>query len=418
MNTRLLLSTGFLFLFFFLSAQPQKVLFIGNSYTYANNLPLMLSKLASSVGDSVNYASSTAGGQTLQGHSGSATTISMIQQGSWDYVVLQEQSQLPSFPMSQVSTEVFPFAKILCDTIRHFNNCTQPLFFMTWGRQNGDQGNCANWPPVCSYEGMDSLLSLRYRMMADMNQALVSPAGAVWHYIRDNYPSMNLYSSDGSHPSLLGSYAAACAFYTMVFQKSPALIMDDYGILHSEAVIIRTAAEIVVYDSLSKWNIGKYIPESDFIVAAIGDSISTTNNSKFADTYLWDFGDGNISSLFEPTHKYASVGSYSVSLQASKCDSKDVADTTFTIFVSSVEERENVDFKILPNPIEEYFTIKSDKSIGATNVCLYNMAGKKIRSFSNFLATEKRFNVADLPKGVYFLTFVANSELIRIKIVK
>lgn len=398
--------------------QIKKVLFVGNSYTYANDLPLILSKLARSAGDSVYYASSTAGGQTLQGHSASSATIGMMQQGSWDYVVLQEQSQRPSFPMSQVSVEVFPYAKILCDTFRYYNNCSTPMFFMTWGRQNGDQGNCASWPPVCTYEGMDSLLNLRYRMMADSNEALVSPVGAVWHYLRDNYPTMNLYSSDGSHPSLLGSYAAACTFYSLVFKKSPLLISTDYGLSDSDASNIRNAAKLIAYDSLSKWNVGKFSPVSDFAVSGFMDSISTTNYSKYADAYLWDFGDGATSTLFEPYHFYSIEGTYTVSLEVSKCGTKVVSDTTFIILIGSIEDSKRINFSVAPNPVGEFFIVKADYIINATNVCLYNLEGRKIKTFPSFSSSEKSFDVADLPRGVYFLSFVVNSELIRIKIIK
>ena len=50
---------------------------------------------------------------------------------------------------------------------------------MTWGRENGDQSNCQSWPPVCTYEGMDDLLRERYMIMANDNNALVAPVGAV-----------------------------------------------------------------------------------------------------------------------------------------------------------------------------------------------------------------------------------------------
>lgn len=72
---------------------------------------------------------------------------------------------------------------------------------------------------MCTYAGMDSLLHLRYMMMAEDNHAVVSPVGAVWNYIRANFPLIELYSPDESHPSVAGSYAAACCFYTSIFRK-------------------------------------------------------------------------------------------------------------------------------------------------------------------------------------------------------
>lgn len=152
-------------------------------------------------------------------HANSAAAMTAINADNWNHVVLQAQSQEPSFPIGQVQNEVFPYATILCDAIRANDACTRPVFYMTWGRENGDQQNCAGWPPVCTYEGMDSLLNLRYSMMGEDNEAYVSPVGAVWHYIRDNYPDIDLYAADGSHPSQAGSYAAACTFYAIIFEK-------------------------------------------------------------------------------------------------------------------------------------------------------------------------------------------------------
>jgi hypothetical protein len=78
-------------------AQPKKILFIGNSYTYVNDLPKMLSELALVTGDSLIYDSNTPGGYTFQLHSTNATTLAKINSKKWGLCRLQEQSQLPSF---------------------------------------------------------------------------------------------------------------------------------------------------------------------------------------------------------------------------------------------------------------------------------------------------------------------------------
>ena len=97
----------------------KKVLFLGNSYTGVNNLPQMIANVALSVGDSLIFDSNTPGGYTLQGHSTNTTSLSKIAVGDWDFVVLQEQSQLPSFPDGQVQSSVFPFARALDLSLIH-----------------------------------------------------------------------------------------------------------------------------------------------------------------------------------------------------------------------------------------------------------------------------------------------------------
>ena len=172
-------------------------------------------------------------------------------------MVLQEQSQYPSFPLWQVEQDVFPYASQLNDLVNQYNECGNTVFFMTWGRENGDQSNCQNWPPVCTYEGMDDLLRERYMIMANNNDALVSPVGAVWRFIIDGGYDIDLYSPDESHPSFLGSYVAAVCFYTTLFQKDPLNIpwISDLGVSENDAQLISEIVKQVVYDNFEEWNI-------------------------------------------------------------------------------------------------------------------------------------------------------------------
>ena len=232
-------------------AQTCKVLFIGNSYTYVNSLPELISSMYAASGDEFEYVMSAPGGCTFQQHC--SVSLPYIQQGGWDYVVLQEQSQLPSFPEAQFMQDSYPYAAELCSLIRQYNPQAHILFYMTWGRKNGDAQNCPYYPPLCTYEGMDSLLRARYLLMSEDNEACVSPVGALWHFIRDQYPEMELYQSDESHPSYFGSYVAACSFYTSLTGRNPLEISWNGSLDESSAMIAKIVAKNVAYDSLSKW---------------------------------------------------------------------------------------------------------------------------------------------------------------------
>ncbi|MCQ2280738.1 MAG: hypothetical protein MJZ49_08075, partial [Bacteroidales bacterium] len=95
-----------------LNAQTtQKVLFIGNSYVYTNDLPNAIKTLALGCGDTLEYSQSTPGGCTFQQHLSNTTTMGYVNAGGWDKVILQEQSQLPSFPIGNVQNQCFPFAQ-------------------------------------------------------------------------------------------------------------------------------------------------------------------------------------------------------------------------------------------------------------------------------------------------------------------
>lgn len=390
--------------------RSKRALFIGNSYTAVNNLPQMVADIATSTGDTLFFDSNTPGGFTLQGHSTNATSLAKIAVGNWDYVVLQEQSQLPSFSNSQVESSVFPYAHFLDSVINAENPCAETVFYMTWGRKNGDASNCASWPPVCTYQGMDSLLNLRYRMMAEDNHAIVSPVGAVWKYIRQQFPSINLYQADESHPSVAGTYAAACTFYTVLLRKDPTAIPFNSTLSTTDAANIRTAAKLMVYDSLAKWHVGAYDPSANFTYAVTnGNQFNFTNTSINATAYSWDFGDGSTSAIENPSHTFASPGMYTIQLIANHCGMADTTEQIVNILTVGVNELSLSDnLTIYPNPVATLLNVEQDFSEKITYK-IVSITGQEMQC-GNITQTEKQIPVSGLSDGIYFLQLFDNKQ--------
>lgn len=415
MNNRILLTLALSLILGFTFAQTKRALFLGNSYTASNNLPSLINDCANSAGDTLIFDSNTPGGYTLQGHSTNTTSINKINQGNWDFVVLQEQSQRPSFPISQVQSDVFPYAETLADIIQNSNPCGNAMFFMTWGRENGDQYNCANWPPVCTYEGMDSLLRLRYMIMADTNNAYVSPVGAVWNYIRHNYPNIDLYSGDGSHPSSAGSYAAACTFYSVIFRKDPMQITYKNSLDADVALHIRTAAKAVAYDSLSQWHIGEYDKTADFSFSLdSGTTYQFTNLSQNADAYLWDFG-FSTDTAANPSFTFTTNGNHIVTLYAyDDCDTVKFSDTVNVVSANLKSIKSDNKVIVSPNPSNGIFNVKSTKHT-IKRITVYNVVGEKVydKEFKS-----EGLSLENCESGLYFVNvYLENTEIISIKLI-
>ncbi len=233
-------------------SQTKSALFLGNSYTYSNNMPQIVQLIALSVGDTLNYDLNAPGGYTMGGHYSNAVSLQKLSIGNWDYVVLQDQSLFPT-----VMNYNYDIPRAVDSLCKDYNPCATVLFYMTWGRKNGGFGS-TSWPYPATYLGMDSLLQLRYRTMAQMNQSEVSPVGAVWRYIREHHPDIELYQPDESHPSFEGSYAIGMCFYTSIFRKDPTPVTKNYMIPDTTADKIKRAVKLVVFDSLPKWGIGEY----------------------------------------------------------------------------------------------------------------------------------------------------------------
>jgi len=311
----------------------KEVLFIGNSYTYYNNMPQLVEQIALSFGDSLIYDSSTPGGANFNVHTNNTQTLAKINQQQWDYVVLQAQSQEPSFSPGQVANNTYPYAEILVDSIYANSSCTEPLFFMTWGRKYGDQQNCVAYPPICTYLGMQQRLRESYLEMAFNDSASCAPVGMAWKKSIAIDSTLNLYSSDNSHPSIYGSYLAACTFYASIFKKSA--VGSSYwpnAIDSLTALSLQEIGSSTVLDSLAVWNIF----DSYFTFDQMGDSVSFTNLSSNYESLLWNFGDGETTTDQHPTHTYAANGSYTIQLIATT-NSGCITDTlTATVVVSSI----------------------------------------------------------------------------------
>ncbi len=300
-----------------INATTRKVLFIGNSYVYTNDLPIMLQQIATSMGDTLIYDQSVPGGFTFLQHSTDPTTINKIFSQQWDIVILQEQSQRPAFSPAQVADDTYPYAKKLDSMIRKNRTCTETMFFMTWGRKNGDASNCAFYPPICTYEGMQTRLRESYMQMTQDNNAIVAPVGAAWKQMRDSFPSVDLYVPDESHPSVSGTYLAACVFYASIFHKNPMQTTFNSTLSATDANNIKRISKRVVLDSFSKWNMYGNYTYANFTKSVAGKTATFTNTSLYNTNNYWTFGNGNTSSIANPAHTYATNGKYQVTLTAS-----------------------------------------------------------------------------------------------------
>ncbi len=216
-----------------LNAEPIKVLFLGNSYTSVNNLPSLVSQLACPLGYKIEYDSYTPGGYWFADHKDNTTTLAKINSDNRDFVVLQNQSQAPGWRPAEVTSRSLPNAVALVDLVHANDPSSEIIYYQTWGRQNGDQGNnCTIYPLVCTYEGHTAALEEGYGIYQASTGGLIAPVGTVWLNISQDsavnrpFDSESLWSGDGSHPSIYGSYLAAAVILRQVI--SAPVSASDY----------------------------------------------------------------------------------------------------------------------------------------------------------------------------------------------
>lgn len=219
-------------------SQKLRVLFIGNSYTYYNNLPQLLAGLAASAKPAhfLETEMLTVGGATLKRLWDSGQAQQALARGKWDYVVLQEQSTLgmskavDGIPQINDPAEFHAAARIYDAEIK--KQGAKPLFYMTWARQN----NPASQPQ----------LTEAYTKIGKELNDTVAPVGLAWQAALKARPDFGLHVADKSHPNPAGSYLAACVFYATLYGQSPEGLAERInGALVEEGKVSEKQGELV-----------------------------------------------------------------------------------------------------------------------------------------------------------------------------
>ncbi|MFY0643439.1 MAG: T9SS type A sorting domain-containing protein [Bacteroidia bacterium] len=384
----------------------KKVLFIGNSYTARNALAETVKQLALSAGDTLIYDVHSPGGQRFFDHASNPVVYSKMRSQDWDYVILQGQSQEPSWSDAQVNTQVRPYVNQLVDSIYSTSSCAIPMFYMTWGRKNGDALNCASWPPVCTYLGMDSILRKNYLDFAVSREGEAAPVGAVWRQIRQDYPSIELYTADESHPSIAGTYAAAATFYASIFHKDPTACSFITVDTATAGKIKRTARDVVL-DSLFLWNIREYEPYDSIKYSVIENlediEVHLTAPLMRGAIYTWE-KEGEFKMGREVSFLYDNLeNGHTFKLQIQYCDSI-INDSVFVYhyFNFGLPEWTENKLQLYPNPSRDELIINQAQWESAS---IYNVEGELLLKFGEHSDT---LDISDLESGVYYLILESN----------
>lgn len=291
------------------------VLFIGNSFTFMNNMPFLFRDIAVAEGKKIHVDTVVEGGKNFEYHAKNPETYQMIKSRKWDYIVIQGLSNELAQPESKINESSLPYAKQIVDSIRENSSCTQVVLYMTWGYKNGN----SKWEPIATYETMQQRVSAQYLRFADLLDARVSPVGEVWSNVRKTHPGINLYYTDNQHPNINGSYLSACTFYTSIFGETPYLNESKNEIEATVRQVIELTATHVVLNNLAQW---RYVPKSNpltrgFDLYQNANKLELRNNAKNASWIEWNFGDGHLSTDQNPAHVYEKKGNYTITQKIS-----------------------------------------------------------------------------------------------------
>jgi Domain of unknown function (DUF4886) len=183
---------------------PHKVLFIGDSFTYAaGGIYTHFEKLAAAATPPlvVSTDKAVAGGAYLKRLWEMQEPVRLIKTGAFDVVVLQDD-------IPETNPDYFrQYARMFVDEVR--KNKGRPVLFMAWAYQR------------LGWISMQQIADAHRNLAKELNVD-VAPVGLAWQQASMQRPDLDMYAADREHPSIFGMYLATCVVFATVYGKNPA----------------------------------------------------------------------------------------------------------------------------------------------------------------------------------------------------
>lgn len=246
------------------------LLFLGNSYTGSHDLEVQVADrlVASGQGGSVETAAVHPGGAMWVDHVEALAVEGTPQQQavalrSWDWWVLQEQSQVPGFPEGQTDRVASEQAVVTLAAQAELEGGA-PMLFLTWGRRDGDAMNPDLYPDYLEMQDRLTEGYLAYVALLESagHEVAVAPVGEAFRAVYEGTvadggspltagsPFANLYAADGSHPSGYGTYLASAVIEGALTGRSSSLSSSLSSLKDPEfAAYLDEVARAVVHDA-------------------------------------------------------------------------------------------------------------------------------------------------------------------------
>jgi hypothetical protein len=202
----------------------ERILFIGNSYTYRNGgIDYHLRNLSRGIkGIKTTFVSRAAQSRYhLYTHWSDSKTWRKLISKKWDKVILQEYSSGPV----RDTKEFMRFGEKWRGRLKRMNPSTQIYLFSTWGYK---KANSMTDSLYCQYAELECEIG-----------AHTVPVGLMWKDLKNK---INLYDGDGAHPNRKGTFITACLFYEHMYDK------DVRKTQHNDFVL-----SIDMQKNLKKW---------------------------------------------------------------------------------------------------------------------------------------------------------------------
>jgi hypothetical protein len=238
-----------------------RVLFVGDSLTYVNNLPALYSAIAKSKGRCVKAAMVASGGESLREHWNTGDVVKALRMRHWSFVMLQDQTTFGEVYLVNGHSHVhdandfFIYGSKLVERIRAAGSV--PILFLPWAPRDMDPRDA-------------EFVRWAYQSLGRKQQITIVPVRYAWKQA-SRYPLLpSLYLPDGTHPTAAGSYLAAALFVAYLNKVNPEGAVSsvlgnavdfDSGIVNRQSNVLLADIDPASALLLQKiaWNTGRFV---------------------------------------------------------------------------------------------------------------------------------------------------------------
>ena len=181
------------------TANAQKILFVGNSLTYSNDLPKILEEVSENFGKTITTKSLCFPNYAIIDHLNEGKLHNILSSEKFDYLVVQQGPSSQSEGKKMLIEDGRKLKK-LCDKYN-----IKMVYFMVWTSKE--------W-----YHIIDLVIE-NHEVAAKKNNAMLFPVAQVWKKYNTHKNIDSLYSFDGFHPSKTGSFLSALVMFHKLFPK-------------------------------------------------------------------------------------------------------------------------------------------------------------------------------------------------------
>jgi hypothetical protein len=254
--------------------------------------------------------------------------------------------------------------------------------------------------------------------MAKDNFTLVAPVGSVWRDIRDT-TGINLYQTDGSHPSFEGTHLAALTIYQALFQKKinePCFVGSLNQTNHTQ---IKNTSTAIFNDSISNWNYDTCKVPTQFkytvLQTLVGDSfmigLEATTKDPRGD-YNWYINNGTHLNQGFSISSFTIKNNCTIYLKVKNACGTDSFSQKFS-FVSTDKIKKSKSVSTYHTNVGKEISIKNNgKRIENITVCDINAKIVDYKKVTGSIS-EFKYQVPDLESGLYYL-FINNTLEIKL----